>query len=210
MASNIWHAGLICVSPASWPDCGQVRSSWMRSGGGIGSSVKHCDITCMAGSSNHPFDSTPPETQSPVVPSRVTHRTAQSTAGFRVNAPVECDDVSSVGVLEFLHIPGHPIASESCLKDLGYSGVSTDLIAGCRQDRRMKDNILIEGCYCSQKIVRFQRSRESSLWHGGDSHVVGKGERRLGLKPSRLTRSSLWVVIPEIDIWCVANLILKR
>src|SRR3984893_11255259 len=85
MASNIWHAGLICVSPASWPDCGKVRSSWMRSGGGIGSSVKHCDITCMAGSSNHPFDSTPPETQSPVVPSRVTQRTAQPTAGFRIN-----------------------------------------------------------------------------------------------------------------------------
>src|ERR1700682_5277180 len=84
MASNIWHAGLICVSPASWPDCGKVRSSWMRSGGGIGSSVKHCDITCMAGSSNHPFDSTPPETQSPVVPSRVTQRTAQPTAGFRI------------------------------------------------------------------------------------------------------------------------------
>src|ERR1700730_17622402 len=84
MASNIWHAGLICVSPASWPDCGKVRSSWMRSGGGIGSSVKHCDITCMAGSSNHPFDSTPPETQSPVVPSRVTQRTAQPTAGFRM------------------------------------------------------------------------------------------------------------------------------
>src|ERR1700730_9083911 len=84
MASNIWHAGLICVSPASWPDCGKVRSSWMRSGGGIGSSVKHCDITCMAGSSNHPFDSTPPETQSPVVPSRVTQRTAQPTAGFRL------------------------------------------------------------------------------------------------------------------------------
>src|SRR3984893_11492001 len=84
MASNIWHAGLICVSPASWPDCGKVRSSWMRSGDGIGSSVKHCDITCMAGSSNHPFDSTPPETQSPVVPSRVTRRTAQPTAGFRI------------------------------------------------------------------------------------------------------------------------------
>src|ERR1700730_17144148 len=84
MASNIWHAGLICVSPASWPDCGKVRSSWMRSGGGIGSSVKHCDITCMAGSSKHPFDSTPPETQSPVVPSRVTQRTAQPTAGFRL------------------------------------------------------------------------------------------------------------------------------
>src|ERR1700736_2902895 len=89
MASNIWHAGLICVSPASWPDCGKVRSSWMRSGGGIGSSVKHCDITCMAGSSNHPFDSTPPETQSPIVPSRVTQRTAQPTAGFRIKRPLE-------------------------------------------------------------------------------------------------------------------------
>src|ERR1700736_3256806 len=86
MASNIWHAGLICVSPASWPDCGKVRSSWMRSGGGIGSSVKHCDITCMAGSSNRPFDSTPPEPQSPVVPSHVTQRTAQPTAGFRLKA----------------------------------------------------------------------------------------------------------------------------
>src|ERR1700731_3101890 len=84
MASNIWHAGLICVSPASWPDCGKVRSSWTRSGGGIASSVKLCDITCTAGSSNRPFDSTPPETQSPVVPSRVTQRTAQPTAGFRI------------------------------------------------------------------------------------------------------------------------------
>jgi hypothetical protein len=28
-----------------------------------------------------------------------------------VNAPVESDDVSSVGVLEFLHVPGHSIAS---------------------------------------------------------------------------------------------------
>src|ERR1700738_2999531 len=93
MASNIWHAGLICVSPASWPDCGKVRSSWMRSGGGIGSSVKHCDITCMAGSSNHPFDSTPPETQSPVVPSRVTQRTAQPTAGFRF---IRCEEGNSM------------------------------------------------------------------------------------------------------------------
>ena len=47
----------------------------------------------------------------------------------------------------------------------------------------MKDNILIEGGYCSQKIDSFQRSREGSLCHRGDSRVVGKGERRLGLKP---------------------------
>ena len=84
MASNIWRAGLICVSPASWPDCGKVRSSWTRSGGGIASSVKRCDITCAAGSSNRPFDSTPPEPQSPVVPSHVTQQTAQPTAGFRL------------------------------------------------------------------------------------------------------------------------------
>jgi hypothetical protein len=41
-ASNIWHAWPICVSPASWLDCGKVRSSWTRSGGGIASSVKRC------------------------------------------------------------------------------------------------------------------------------------------------------------------------
>src|SRR2546423_11208402 len=86
MASNIWHAGLICVSPASWPDCGKVRSSWTRSGGGTASSVKLCAITCTAASSNRPFDSTPPEPQSPVVPSHVTQRTAQPTAGFRIYA----------------------------------------------------------------------------------------------------------------------------
>ena len=43
---------------------------------GIASSVKHCDITCTAGSSNRPFDSTPPEPQSPVVPSHLAQRTA--------------------------------------------------------------------------------------------------------------------------------------
>jgi hypothetical protein len=69
--------------------------------------------------------------------------------------PSITDDVSPVEVLEFLHVPGHPIASECCLKDLGYNGMPTDLIAGCRQDRRMKDNILIEGGYCSQKIDSF-------------------------------------------------------
>jgi len=45
--------------------------------------------------------------------------------------PSITDDVSPVEVLEFLHVPGHPIASECCLKDLGYNGVPTDLIAGC-------------------------------------------------------------------------------
>jgi hypothetical protein len=39
-----------------------------------------------------------------------------------VDAPVECDDVSSVGVLEFLDIAGHPIASECCPKDLDFMG----------------------------------------------------------------------------------------
>src|SRR3984893_13626567 len=61
-----------------------MRSSWTRSGGGIASSVKHCGITCTAGSSNRPFDSTPPEAQSAVVPSQVIQRTAQPTAGFRL------------------------------------------------------------------------------------------------------------------------------
>src|SRR5512133_1778640 len=60
-----------------------MRSSWTRSGGGTASSVKHCDITCTAGSSNRPCDSTPPEPQSSVVPSYVTPRTAQPTVGFR-------------------------------------------------------------------------------------------------------------------------------
>jgi hypothetical protein len=48
-------------------------------------------------------------------------------------------------VLEFLHVARHPIASECCLKDLGYNGMPTDFIAGCRQDRRVKDNVLTEG-----------------------------------------------------------------
>jgi hypothetical protein len=94
-----------------------------------------------------------------------------------VNAPVESDDVSSVGVWELLHVPGHPIASECCLKDLGYNGVPPDLIGSCRQDRRMKDNVLIEGGYRSRKIASFQRSCEGSLGHSRDSHVVGKSER---------------------------------
>jgi hypothetical protein len=87
-----------------------------------------------------------------------------------VNAPVECDDVSSVGVLEFLDVARHPIASECCLEDLGYNSVSTDLIAGCHQDRRMKDNVLIEGGYRSGKIASFQRAREGSLCHSSVSH----------------------------------------
>jgi hypothetical protein len=28
----------------SWPDCGKMRSSWTRSGGGIACSARHCDI----------------------------------------------------------------------------------------------------------------------------------------------------------------------
>ena len=45
-----------------------------------------------------------------------------------VNAPVESNDVSSVGVLEFLHVPRHPIANECCLKDPGHDWVSTNLV----------------------------------------------------------------------------------
>ena len=86
-----------------------------------------------------------------------------------INAPVESDYVSSVGVLEFLHVSGHPITSECCLKDLDYNGVPTDLIACCRQDRRMKDNVVIEGSYRSGKIASFQCPREDSLCHSGDS-----------------------------------------
>jgi len=48
---------------------------------------------------------------------------------------------------------------------LGYNGVPTDLIAGCRQDRRMKDHILMQDGYRSRKIGSFQRSREGSLCH---------------------------------------------
>src|SRR5512133_247315 len=76
-----------------------MRSSWTRSGGGTASSVKHCDITCTAGSSNRPCDSTPPEPQSSVVPSYVTPRTAQPTVGFRIiafrgeEARYQCADV---------------------------------------------------------------------------------------------------------------------
>src|SRR4029077_9389538 len=72
------------------------------------------------------------------------------------NAPIECDDVSSVGVLEFVHVAGHPKASECRLKDLDNDGVPPDLIACCRQDRRMKDNALIEGGHRSGKIASCQ------------------------------------------------------
>ena len=37
--------------------------------------MKHCEITCTAASSNRPFDSTPPEPQSPVVLFHLTQRT---------------------------------------------------------------------------------------------------------------------------------------
>src|SRR5512133_2400486 len=81
-----------------------MRSSWTRSGGGTASSVKHCDITCTAGSSNRPCDSTPPEPQSSVVPSYVTPRTAQPTVGFRINGgfPSHWEDVSTVELDEVI------------------------------------------------------------------------------------------------------------
>src|SRR5512133_1443541 len=72
-----------------------MRSSWTRSGGGTASSVKHCDITCTAGSSNRPCDSTPPEPQSSVVPSYVTPRTAQPTVGFRIKPVIRRADCRS-------------------------------------------------------------------------------------------------------------------
>jgi hypothetical protein len=75
------------------------------------------------------------------------------------NATIECDDVPSVRVLEFLDVAGRPTASEHCLKDLGYNCVPTDLVAGCRQDRRMKDNVLIEGRCGGAKIARRQRGQ---------------------------------------------------
>ena len=53
-----------------------------------------------------------------------------------------------------------------------------DLISGRRQDRRMKNNILIEGSYRGGKIASFQRDREDSLGHASGSWVVGQGEGR--------------------------------
>jgi hypothetical protein len=37
---------------------------------------------------------------------------------FAANTPVECDHLPSVWVLEFIHVAGHPKASECRLKDL--------------------------------------------------------------------------------------------
>jgi hypothetical protein len=71
--------------------------------------------------------------------------------------------------LGFLDIAGHPVASECCLKDLDYNAVLTYLVAGCRQVRRMKDNVLADGSLRSAKIASLQRSREDSLCHSGDS-----------------------------------------
>src|SRR5271166_3564737 len=73
-----------------------------------------------------------------------------------VYTAVECDDISSVGILEFFHVAGHPDASECRLKDFDDCSEPPDFIAGRRQDRRMKDNVLIEGTYCSGKIAGFQ------------------------------------------------------
>src|SRR6266436_4914069 len=39
-----------------------------------------------------------------------------------VNTTIECDDVSSVKVLEFLDVAGHPIAGECRLENLDYNG----------------------------------------------------------------------------------------
>ena len=104
-----------------------------------------------------------------------------------INPPVESDYVSSVGVLEFLHVPGPPITSECCLKDLDYNGVPTDLVAGCRQDRRMKDNVLIEGGYRSRRIASFQCSRQDSLRHSGETpRFAGKSDLRCHLVESWL------------------------
>jgi hypothetical protein len=60
---------------------------------------------------------------------------------------------------------GHPDASECRLKDFDDCSEPPDFIAGRRQDRRMKDNVLIEGSYCSGKIAGFQCGREDSLCH---------------------------------------------
>ena len=84
-------------------------------------------------------------------------------------------NVSSVGVLEFVHVPGHPTASERSLGGTRPTTVcSSYLVARCRQERRMKDNILIEGSYRSGKIASFQRGREDSRTVTGNSPVVGQ------------------------------------
>jgi hypothetical protein len=48
----------------------------------------------------------------------------------------------------------------------------TDLVAGCCQDRRMKDNVLIETRCGGGKIARYQRDREG-FCHNGDSYEDG-------------------------------------
>jgi hypothetical protein len=61
-----------------------------------------------------------------------------------IDAAVEGDDVSSVGILEFIHVARHPDASERCLENFDDNRLPSNLVADCRQDRRMKDNILIK------------------------------------------------------------------
>ena len=51
------------------------------------------------------------------------------------NTTIERDNVSSVKVLEFLDVAGHPIAGECRLENLDHNGMPTDLIAGRSQDR---------------------------------------------------------------------------
>jgi hypothetical protein len=122
-----------------------------------------------------------------------------------VNAPVESNDVSSVGVLEFLHVPRHPLANECCLKDLGHDWVPTNLIAGCRQDRRMKDNVLIEGGDRSRKIAGFQRGGEGSLRHGGESSGRAKGELAIaaGAGSHDIPDFASFILPSGAPRWCV-------
>ena len=58
----------------------------------------------------------------------------------------------------FLNVTGHPTAGERSLEDPAYNDMSPYLVACCRQDRRMKDNILIEGCGGGDKIASGQRA----------------------------------------------------
>ena len=90
------------------------------------------------------------------------------------NAAFECDNVPSIGILEFLNVTGHPTASERSLEDSAYNGMPSHLVACCRQDWRMKDNILIEGRCGGAEIASRQRCREDSLCHSGSSSVVGQ------------------------------------
>jgi hypothetical protein len=81
------------------------------------------------------------------------------------------------GFWKFLDVAGHPIADERRLENLDYNSMPTDLIAGRSQDRRVKDNVLIEGSYRSRKIASFQRGCEDPLCQCGDSWA-GDGVKR--------------------------------